>query len=145
IGFVVVEPARPAGRQADGDGDRTCLAGGRNRELCALAGRERQRHHGLRVGDALPGIALVDHGRAELARAVEAQARHLDALPPAGTLQPDLAGPVDAYLGDVRRVEIGVYAEHLVLVVQEGFCRTGRANRTHSCATTAVKSTSRAT
>src|SRR3546814_21178096 len=95
------------------------VARGWDDELRALAGGECQRNHGVGIGDALPGVALVHDCRAELAGPLEGQAGNVDAIPPVPPLQVNLARTVDADLGDVRRRPVPKDAEHPVLVVQE--------------------------
>src|SRR3546814_13422262 len=95
------------------------VARGWDDELRALAGGECQRNHGVGIGDALPGVALVHDCRAELAGPLEGQAGNVDAIPPVPPLQVHLARTVDADLGDVRRRHVPHDTAHRVLVVEK--------------------------
>ena len=118
--FVILrERLGVLGRQTDGDRHLASVTRGRNDELCTLAGGERERHDRIGIGDALAGVALVHHRRAELPGPLEGQARHVHPLPPRPGFQVQLTGTVDADFRHFRRGHVLGDAQHFVLIAQE--------------------------
>ncbi|MNI27126.1 hypothetical protein D3C73_808510 [compost metagenome] len=117
--LILLQRLAEARRQTDGDRYAAGITCRRNDELRALPGRECQRHHWIGVGDALPRIAFVDHGSAELTRALERQRRNFQPLPTRPGFQVQLSRLVDTDLGDVGRMHVFADPEDLVLVIQK--------------------------
>ena len=144
---VLLQTARFPRGQANGDGDRTGLHGGRHHELGPLPGWKGQGDHGFRGRDALAGIAFVHHRGAEMPRTLVAQPLHRHPVPAAVRFQIHATRTVDADLRHVGSAECVGDAEHLILVLQETGGESFRRNsaierRAHGCSTPA-KSISR--